>query len=95
MENQYENSDKEFAQGIYVQLPKQDFILAEFGFKISEFLPWFQEKVASANANGEEFINIQFKNSKANKPYAEVNNWKPKQTGDSPPPPSADINDPF
>ncbi len=86
-------NDKEFAQGIYVGTPKQDFILAEFGFKLEEFLPWIQQKAQELQANGDAYLNIQFKESKGGKAYAEVNNWKPK--GQTPPPATADINDPF
>lgn len=70
-------ADKEFAQGIYARTPKQDFILADFGFKISEFGPWFMDKAKAAKSSGDEYINIQILQSRGGKPYAEVNNWKP------------------
>ena len=70
-------ADKEFAEGIYARTPKQDFILADFGFKISEFGPWFMQKAKAAKADGDEYINIQILESRGGKPYAEVNNWKP------------------
>ena len=85
-------NDKEFAQGIYVGTPKQDFILFELGLKLEEFLPWIKQKAEEYQASGDAYLNIQFKNSRAGKPYAEVNNYGRDKT---PPSPTADINVPF
>jgi len=74
-------NEKEFAQVIYVNKPKQDFIAADFGIKIADFGPWFMEKAKAAKADGDEFINIQFKEGKSGNMYAEVNNWKPSNDG--------------
>jgi len=74
-------NEKEFAQGIYVNKPKQDFIAADFGIKIADFGPWFMEKAKAAKTAGDDFINIQFKEGKSGNMYAEVNNWKPSNDG--------------
>ena len=49
-------NEKEFAQGIYVNKPKQDFIAADFGIKIADFGPWFMEKAKAAKTAGDDFL---------------------------------------
>jgi len=83
------NDEKEFVDGMIVKKPKEqapDFIKAGISFKLDEFAAWVGQW--KKNNPGKEWLNIEVKESKGGKYYAEVDNWEPKQTNGSAPPDS-------
>ena len=66
--------EKEFIGGMYPKKPLKDFIKCQISIKRKEFVEWFK-----TTDKDEEWINIDIKESKSGKWYAEKNNWKPKQ----------------
>jgi len=65
-------SDKEFVNGLIVKAPKDkapDFVKAAISIKREELITWLTGK-------SDEWINLDVKESKNGKWYAEVNNWK-------------------
>ena len=73
-------SDKEFADGLNVEPPREgapDFVKGRISIKRKNFGNWLRGK-------DEEWINLDIKVGKSGKWYAEVNNWKPKKSQDSP-----------
>ena len=66
-------TDKVFAQGLYVKPPKEnspDFVKFGLSIKRQEVMAWLQ-------GQSEEWINLQVKEAKSGKWYAEVDTWKP------------------
>ena len=66
-------TDKVFAQGLYVKPPKEnspDFVKFGLSIKRQEVMDWLQ-------GHSEEWINLQVKEAKSGKWYAEVDTWKP------------------
>ncbi len=73
-------SDKEFVDGLLVKAPNEkapDFVKCSISIKRKDLGNWLR-------ARDEEWINIDVKVAKSGKWYAEVNNWKPKKSQDSP-----------
>jgi hypothetical protein len=66
-------SDKVFAKGLYVKPPKDnapDFVKFGMSIKRQEVMDWLQ-------GQSDDWINLQIKESKGGKWYAELDNWKP------------------
>ena len=71
-------SDKEFVDGLLVKPPHEkapDFVKCSISIKRRDLGNWLRQR-------DEDWINLDVKESKSGKWYAEVNNWKP--SGDSP-----------
>lgn len=69
------NNEKEFAKGLYFKPKHQkapDFVLGGLSIKRVDLIEWL-------NSKPDEWINLQIKNSKENKLYIEVDNWKPEK----------------
>jgi len=78
-------SEKEFVDGLIVKAPREnapDFVKCSISIKRKDLGNWLRGKE-------NDWINIDVKESQGGKWYAEVNNWKPKQTAE----PSADPDD--
>ena len=71
-------NEKKFVDGLIVKKPHDnapDFVKARLSLKLDEFASWVgQWKKENA---GEEWINIELKESKQGKLYAELDSWKP------------------
>ena len=73
--------------GLY---PKQkhenapDFVIGKLSINVSQFRDWMKGYLAE-NPN-EEWINIDMKTSKSGKGYAAIDDWKPNQPANEPPP---------
>ncbi len=70
------SEEKEFIKGLFVDAPRQgapDFVKMSISIKRKDLGNWLREK-------SDEYINIDVKESKAGKLYAEVNNWKPEKS---------------
>jgi hypothetical protein len=72
-------NDKEFVNGLIAKAPHEkapDFVKVDISIKREELIKWLSGKQ-------EDWININVKESKGGKWYAEVNDWKPeaKQEG--------------
>lgn len=68
-------ADVNFADGIIFKMPHKnapDFVKGNLSFKVEEAVKWLQDNAD----NG--WVNVQLKVSKAGKPYAELDSWKPK-----------------
>ena len=66
---------KEFVDGLIVKAPKEtapDFVKANLSIKRQELVNWLSGKQ-------DEWINLDVKEGKTGKWYAEVNTWKPTQ----------------
>ena len=67
-------NEKEFVNGLIVKAPKDgapDFVKMAISIRREELLTFLSTKT-------EDWINIDVKESKGGKWYAEVNNWKPE-----------------
>ena len=74
-------SDIEFVNGLTIKVRSEnapDYVLANGSIKREQLIEWLQGR-------GEEWINWQAKLSKGGKPYVAVDNWKPKEGGQSEP----------
>jgi hypothetical protein len=81
-------TDKEFVPGLFAKAPHEnspDFVKMGLTIKVKDLGNFLREK----NQAGEEWVNIQVKESQGGKWYAEVDNWKPdanRQQNDAPAP---------
>ena len=83
------SNQKEFVDGLIVKAPRQGapgFVKCSISIKRAELGNWLRGK-------SDEWINIQVKESKTGKWYAEVDNWKPEQKKQEPAPAPDDFND--
>jgi hypothetical protein len=67
----------EFVDGLIVKAPNPkapDFVKASISIKVEDLGMWLRKK----HKAGEEWVNIDVKESKAGKWYAAVSNFKPK-----------------
>ena len=67
-------TDKVFAKGLYVKPPTDnapDFVKFGLSIKRQEVMDWLR-------GQSDEWINLQVKEAKSGKWYAEVNTWKPE-----------------
>ena len=81
-------SDKEFVNGLIVKPPRDrspDFVKATISIKRQELIAWLGTK-------SDDWINLDVKESKGGKWYAEVNNWK-KEVVSEPPKNSVESGD--
>jgi len=75
-------SDIDFIDGLFVKAPHEnapDFVKAQISIKRKDLGNWLRGK-------DDEWINIQVKESKKGKWYAEVDNWKPEKKANQPKP---------
>jgi len=71
-------SEPEFIDGLFVKKPHErapDFVKCGISIKRKELGNWLRGK-------DDEWINIQVKESKGGKWYAEIDNWKPENKED-------------
>jgi hypothetical protein len=74
------SEEKDFVDGMIVKRPHEnapDFIKANISIKLDEFKGWIGQFVK--NNPGDEWINIDIKESQKGKLYAERNTYKPEQ----------------
>ena len=77
-------TEKVFAKGLYVKPPSDkapDFVKFGLSIKRQEAIDWLQ-------GQSEEWINLQIKEAKSGKWYAQVDSWKPDPNRARPAPPS-------
>jgi hypothetical protein len=70
-------NDVEFVDGLIVKPPHEkapSFVKASISIKVEDLGKWLREKYKA----GEEWVNIDVKESKGGKWYAAVSNYKPK-----------------
>lgn len=68
----------EFAPGVFVKPPHEkapSFVKAQISFKVAELGMWLREK----HKAGEEWVNLDVKESKGGKWYCAVSTYKPKE----------------
>ena len=68
------SDEKEFVNGLMVKRPHDnapDFVKCAISIKRSDLINWLSDRT-------DDWINIQVKESRAGKYYAEVDKWKPK-----------------
>ena len=72
------NDQKVFVDGLLVKLPDDnapDFVKLKLSIKLDEFGPWVAaRKKADPDS---EWMNIEIKEGRSGKWYAELNTWKP------------------
>ena len=71
-------NDIEFAPGVFVKPPHENapsFVKAQISFKVAELGMWLREK----HKAGEEWVNLDVKESKGGKWYCAVSTYKPKK----------------
>jgi hypothetical protein len=74
-----ETTEIEFPDGLIVKAPRDgapDFVKASISIKREALITWLQVRDG-------EWINLQVKEAKSGKWYAAVDNWKPKEGGQS------------
>nr|BAR32755.1 hypothetical protein [uncultured Mediterranean phage uvMED] len=67
--------EKDFAKGLFVKESNVDFVKFKISIKKDDFTSWYKNKLQNKD---EDWINLDVKESKEGKWYAEVNTWKPK-----------------
>jgi len=68
-------ADKIFATGLIFKLPNEnapDFVKGGLAIKVDEFIQFLHEQRS-------DWVNISLKVSKAGKPYADLDLWKPEK----------------
>jgi hypothetical protein len=68
----------QFVDGLIVKAPHQNapaFVKAQISIKVEDLGKWLREKYK----NGDEWINVDVKESKGGKWYAAVSTFKPKE----------------
>ena len=73
------SDEKEFVSGLYIKPPHEkapDFVKFSISIKRADLGNWLRGK-------SDEWINLQVKEAKSGKWYAEVDNWKPEPRGES------------
>lgn len=76
-------TDKQFVPGLFAKAPHEkapDFVKCGISIKVKDLGNFLREK----NAAGDEWVNIQVKESQGGKWYAEVDSWKPERQSDAP-----------
>ena len=84
----------EFVDGLIVKAPHQnapDFVKAAISIKVEDLGKWLRAKFKA----GDEWVNIDVKESKGGKWYAAVSTFKPKQKEESKKAPADDPDVPF
>lgn len=79
-------ADKEFPEGIFAKEPHPkapDFVKAAINMKREDAIRWLQSREG-------EWVNLQVKESRSGKWYAEVDNFKPTPRTDAAPAPEFD-----
>ena len=71
--------DKEFVDGLYVKESKADFVKLAISINRKQLGNYLRQ-------SEKEWINVDVKESKNGKLYAEVNNWTPKEKKEEPKP---------
>ena len=77
------------AKGIYFKKPHEkapDFIIGQISVKTDAFIDFLQSQ-------GGEWVNLDVKNSKDDKPYVVVNDWKPNNQQAAPAKPDFNADD--
>lgn len=72
------SEEKNFVDGLLVKLPDEnvpDFVKLKLSIKLDEFGPWVSAQ--KANDPNIEWLNIEIKEGRSGKWYAERNMWKP------------------
>ena len=71
-------NDNPFVDGLIVKAPREgapDFVKGAVSIKTEDLLKWLEAR------KGEEWINIDIKESRGGKWYASVNEWKKEKAG--------------
>jgi hypothetical protein len=83
--------EAKFAQGMIVKYPHDnapDYVKARINIKVTEFVQWLQE-----SAQGQEWINLDLKESQKGGLYAQLDTWKPGNRDATPAPAKTTSND--
>jgi len=64
--------NKEFVSGLYINAPNVEFIVCKIGIVVPQLLEYLQN-------SKEEKINLDVKQNRDGKYYAEINTWKADQ----------------
>jgi len=75
--------EKQFVNGLIVKAPRDnapDFVKGSISIKIKDLGMWLKDEYKK----GEEWINLDIKEGKSGKWYAEVNTWKPEKKTEQP-----------
>lgn len=74
------NNEPQFVDGMIIKKPRPgapDFIKASISIKKEEFFPFLQKHEGN-------WLNLDIKESKGGKLYAQVNTWKPEKKEEKP-----------
>lgn len=74
------SEEKNFVDGLIVKLPDEnapEFVKLKLSIKLDEFGPWVSAQ--KANDPSIEWLNIEIKEGRSGKWYAERNMWKPSE----------------
>jgi hypothetical protein len=86
------SEEKQFADGLIAKHPGDnapDFVKAKLSFKLDEFKQWVGN--IEKSEQGIEWLNVEVKESKGGKWYAERVIWKPREDTAPAPAPSQDV----
>lgn len=71
------SEDKKFIDGFFVKEPTRDFIKCSISIKKADFADWFRNELKTSD---DDWINIDVKEGKSGKWYAEQNMWRPDKS---------------
>ena len=77
------SNETEFVNGLIVKAPNPkapDFVKAQISIKVADLGMWLREK----HKAGDEWVNVDVKESKGGKWYAAVSTFKPKEPAAQP-----------
>ncbi len=85
-----QNTEKNFANGFIVSRRDSapDFVISNVAINVAEFTNW-----VNTHKNDKGWINLDIKQSKNGKYYAEHNNWQPTEASSSSPSNADDDSD--
>jgi len=75
------SEEKQFVDGLIIKHPGDnapDFVKAKLSFKLDEFKDWVSKCVKEDPTL--EWLNVEIKESRGGKLYAERNTWKPQES---------------
>ena len=81
-------SDSELVNGLYPKAKSDrapDYVIGKVAINLEQFRPWVQQW--QRDNPGEQWINVDMLVSKAGKPYAKLDTWKPEPKPDPAPEP--------
>jgi len=73
-------NETDFIDGFFAKEPKRDFIKCSISIKKADFTNWYKKQLQNKE---DDWINIDVKEGKSGKWYAQINTWRPEKPTES------------